>query len=563
MTTETTTGHQATSRGPAGPQPAPRTPEVSAWNPYPEVRPATRLPAGVRRIHVMGVGGTAMGSFAGMLKEAGYEVTGSDQNVYPPMSTQLAAWGIPVKEGYRPENLEPRPDLVIVGNVITRTNPEAEALVASGIPFMSFPAAFAELFLAGKHPVVIAGTHGKTTTASLVAWLLSVGGLDPSFLVGGVTRNWGSNFRLGGGEPFVVEGDEYDTAFFDKGPKFLHYRPRTAVITSVEFDHADIYRDLEHVKAAFCRFAALVPPAPEGTLIVGASFPHALDAADAAAPSGAGRIPAGARQAETLLEPGGCTAPGRRPPALARYAAPAGDACPVDLAGRPVPLEWRAEDVVFTPAGASFEVVGFGRCLGRVETAMPGRHNVENALAAIAVAHRFGVPFDAIRRGLASFLGVKRRQEVRGEVAGVTVLDDFAHHPTAVRATTEGVRAQYPGRPLWAVFEPRSNTSRRAVHQDEYAAAFDAADEVVIAGVHQAERLPEGERLMADRLAAAIAARGRRARYIPEVDDIVRTLAAEAPAGAVVLVMSNGGFGGIHDKLLAALRARERRADGG
>jgi UDP-N-acetylmuramate: L-alanyl-gamma-D-glutamyl-meso-diaminopimelate ligase len=516
-------------------------PDVGPYNPYPEVKPASRLPAGVRRIYVMGVGGTAMGSFAGMLREAGYEVTGSDQNVYPPMSTQLAAWGIPVREGYRPENLEPRPDLVIVGNVITRKNPEADALVGSGIPFMSFPAAFGELFLAGKHSIVIAGTHGKTTTAALTAWLLAAGGLDPSFLTGGVTRNWQSSFRLGRGEPFVVEGDEYDTAFFDKGPKFLHYRPRTAVVTSVEFDHADIYRDLGHVKAAFRAFASLVPPAPDGTLIVGASFPHALDA-----------VAAGVEAATA--------AAGRAAPAIVRYAASGGGGASIDLTGRPVPLEWRAEGVEFTATGASFEVVGAGRRFGRVVTTMPGRHNVENALAAIAVAHRLGVHFDAIRTGLATFLGVKRRQEVRGEAGGVTVLDDFAHHPTAVRVTTEGARAQYPGRPLWAVFEPRSNTSRRAVHQDEYAAAFDAADEVVIAAVHQAERLAEGERLLADRLAAAIAARGRRARHIPAVDDIVRTVAAEAPAGAVVLVMSNGGFGGIHDKLLTALAARETAA---
>jgi UDP-N-acetylmuramate: L-alanyl-gamma-D-glutamyl-meso-diaminopimelate ligase len=491
------------------------TPEVTSYNPYPEVRPARSLPPGVRRIHVMGVGGTAMGSFAGMLKEAGYEVTGSDQNVYPPMSTQLARWGIPVKEGYRPENLEPRPDLVIVGNVITRKNPEAEALLASGAPFMSFPAAFAELFLAGKHPVVIAGTHGKTTTSSLAAWLLAAGGLDPSFLIGGVTRNWGSNFRLGTGAPFVVEGDEYDTAFFDKGPKFLHYRPRTAVVTSVEFDHADIYRDLDHVKAAFRAFAALVPA--DGCLIVGASFPDAVEA-----------VASGAKGAP-----------------IVRYAA---DALPG--------LAWRAEKVAFTPAGAEFDVVGPRGRLGRVASPMPGRHNVENALAAIVVAHRFGAPFEAITKGLATFEGVKRRQEVRGEAGGVLVLDDFAHHPTAVRVTTEGVRAQYPGRPLWAVFEPRSNTSRRAIHQDDYASAFDAADEVVIAGVHNAEKLAPGERLHADEVAERVRARGRRARYIPAVDDIVKTIAAEAPRGAVVLIMSNGGFGGIHDKLMAALNAR-------
>ncbi len=496
--------------------------EGTAFNPYPEAVPASPLPRGVRRVHVMGVGGTAMGSFAGMLREAGYEVTGSDQNVYPPMSTQLAKWGIPFKEGYAPGNLSPRPDLVVVGNVITRKNPEADALLASGIPFTSFPAAFGELFLAGKHPVVIAGTHGKTTTASLVAWLLHAGGLDPSFLIGGVTRNWASNFRLGRGEPFVVEGDEYDTAFFDKGPKFLHYRPRTAVVTSVEFDHADIYDDLDHVKAAFRAFAALVPPAPQGTLIVGASFPHAVEA-----------VRAGAKGA-----------------ALVRYGNASGAA----------DLDWRADRVAFTGDGASFEVTGPTGALGRVALPMTGRHNVENALAAIAVAHRLGVPFEAIRRGLAGFEGVKRRQEIRGEAGGVLVLDDFAHHPTAVRVTTEGVRAQYPERPLWAVFEPRSNTSRRAVHQDEYAAAFDAADEVVIAGVHNAASLAPGERLVADEVAERIRARGRRARHIPAVDDIVQAVAAEAPAGAVVLVMSNGGFGGIHDKLLAALRDRGVRS---
>jgi UDP-N-acetylmuramate: L-alanyl-gamma-D-glutamyl-meso-diaminopimelate ligase len=495
---------------------SPTTPEVTSFNPYPDVRPATRLPAGVRRVHVMGVGGTAMGSFAGMLKQAGYEVTGSDQNVYPPMSTQLAAWGIPVREGYRAENLDPRPDLVVVGNVITRKNPEAEALLAAGIPFTSFPAAFGELFLTGKHPVVVAGTHGKTTTASLVAWLLHAGGLEPSFLIGGVTQNFRSNFRLGTGAPFVVEGDEYDTAFFDKGPKFLHYRPRTAIVTSVEFDHADIYRDLDHVKAAFRAFARLVPQ--DGALVVGASFPDALDTARA-----------GARGAPIVS---------------------------YGVDGTPGRLDWRAERVALSATGAAFDVTSPAGPLGRVESPMTGRHNVENALAAIAVAARLGVPFEAIRRGLAAFEGVKRRQEVRGEAGGVTVLDDFAHHPTAVRVTTEGVRARYAGRPVWAIFEPRSNTSRRAVHQDDYAAAFDAADEVIIAGVHNAQALSAGERLHADEVARTIAARGRRARHIASVDDIVQTVAAEAPRGAVVLVMSNGGFGGIHEKLLAALRAR-------
>ena len=474
-------------------------------------------PATTRRIHLVGVAGTGMGAFAGMLKAAGHEVTGSDQNVYPPMSDMLRAWAIPVFTPYDAANLDlVKPDLVVIGNVIRRVNPEATEVRARRLPQMSFPAALGAFFLRKRHSVVVAGTHGKTTTTALLGHVLAAAGRDPSFLVGGVARNYDANFRLGEGAHFVIEGDEYDTAYFDKGPKFLHYRPRTAILTSVEFDHADIFRDLPHYEAAFERFVRLLPP--DGCLAVSAAYPNALRIARASA----------AR--------------------VVTYGLPAssGDARGVDYA---------ATDLVHEPAGARFGVLEHDRALGVATLPGGGAHNVENALGVVAAARALGLEFEEIARGLATFTGVRRRQEVRGEVGGVVVIDDFAHHPTAVRATIDAIRARFPGRRLWAAFEPRSNTSRRRLHQQEYVEALATAACVALKVPEPHDMVPADQRLDADRVVADLRTRGVDARAEADVDRLVRAVADGVRPGDVVLVMSNGAFGGFIDRLLAALRS--------
>ncbi len=457
----------------------------------------------------MGICGTGMGSLAGMFKEAGFVVTGSDQHVYPPMSDFLASQGIEVRQGYRPENLAPRPDLVVVGNVITRKNPEAIALADLGIPYASFPQALSHYFLAAKTSLVVAGTHGKTTTSSLLASLLHAAGLAPSFMIGGLVQAFGRNFHLGGGEHFVVEGDEYDTAFFDKGPKFLHYRPRIAILTSVEFDHADIYADLAAVKHAFRRLVAIMPP--DGCLVACWDDPLVREVvADA-------------------------------PCRVLAYGAGEGAA-------------WRLADLAVTPAGTDFVAVKEGRSFGTFHSVMPGRHNALNALAVIAVLDLLGVAAEGIARGLAGFAGVRRRQEVRGTVGGVTVIDDFAHHPTAVRETLAALKDAYAGRRLVAVFEPRTNSSRRRVFQQDYVAAFDAAAEVLVKEPEPLANVPAEERFSSRQLAADLLRRGVAARYFATTDEIIASLAVEARAGDVIAILSNGGFDNIHPRLLAALR---------
>ncbi|MCB9647203.1 MAG: UDP-N-acetylmuramate:L-alanyl-gamma-D-glutamyl-meso-diaminopimelate ligase [Deltaproteobacteria bacterium] len=465
-----------------------------------------------KSIHLMGICGTGMGSFAGLLKAAGYQVRGSDQNVYPPMSDKLAAWGIEVREGYRPENLDPAPDLVVVGNVIRRTNLEAEAVMARNLPYTSFPKALKDLFLANKHSVVVAGTHGKTTTTSLVAWLLAAAGRDPGMLVGGVPANFSEGFRLGHGDHFVVEGDEYDTAYFDKVPKFVHYAPRTAIITSLEFDHADIYPDVAAIEREFDKLVALVPA--DGRIFACASDPRVL-----------------ARVENARTD-------------VATYTARPG-----------VSAHWSARDIEMGPDGASFLLFNGNIRLGRFELPMAGLHNVENATAAIAVCLSLGLSVGEIRDGLASFLGIARRQTVRAVVDGVRIIDDFAHHPTAVRETVAAIRARYPEGRLFAIFEPRTATSARRHFQDAYAQAFDGADEIVIAQVGRSE-LPPEERLDVARLTEQLKGRGLIAHHIPEVDDIVTFLTLESRPQDTLLFMSNGGFGGIYTKIEASLAAR-------
>ena len=467
-------------------------------------------PGSVGRIHLVGVGGTGMGAFAGMLQAAGYTVTGSDENVYPPMSDMLREWGIDVFTPYSAENLDrARPDLVIIGNVIRRVNPEATAVRERGIPQMSFPAAFGALVAAGRHSIVIAGTHGKTTTAALMGHVLAAAGLDPTFLVGGVTLNYGGNFRLGRGPHVVVEGDEYDTAYFDKGPKFLHYRARTALLTSLEFDHADIYDDMVHYQSAFERFCRTLPA--DGWLGVSASYPGAVDLA--------------------------------RTHSSARVVTYAGQGA----------ADYVAVGLRFGQAGAQFTIEGPGGERTPVVLPMSGMHNVENAVGVYAAARSLGLRGDQVAAGFASFRGVKRRQEPRGEVGGVLVIDDFAHHPTAVRETVAGVRQRYAGRRLWAVFEPRSNTSRRNIHQAEYAEAFNEADIVLIRRPEPHDKVPADQQLDVDTIVRAIGTRGIQATALSDVPEMVDLITRGARAGDVILVMSNGAFGGLIPSLLGAL----------
>ena len=472
------------------------------------------------RIHLIGACGTAMGTLAALLKQQGHDVSGSDEHVYPPMSDFLRGEGITLLEGYRDEHVAVPLDLVIVGNAISRGNAELEAVLDQKTRYCSLPEAVRDFFLWGSRSIVVAGTHGKTTTTSLAGWLLTHGGVDPTVLVGGIARNLGNggaSYRVGQGKAFVIEGDEYDSAYFDKSAKFLKYLPDIAVVNNIEFDHADIYADLDAVRLAFRRFVNLVPRS--GLTLIGA------DSQDAAA-----LIPAARSRVQTF--------------------------------GLTAAAEWRAHDIGFesrgvaVEAGASqfstFRVTRAGDDLGRFTLPMVGEHNVRNALAALAIGVEMGVPVDRLRAGLAAFLGVKRRLELVGEGGGVAVFDDFAHHPTAVAETLRAVRASSPDRRVWAIFEPRSASSCRRVFQADFARAFGAADEVVLASVFRSS-LPEAERLSESQLVSDLRHAGVAARHLPDVDTIVREVAAEARAGDVIIVMSNGGFGGIHGKLLQAL----------
>jgi UDP-N-acetylmuramate: L-alanyl-gamma-D-glutamyl-meso-diaminopimelate ligase len=493
----------------------------------------------MKSIHLIGVAGTGMGAFAGLLKSAGYDVRGSDEGVYPPMSDKLAEWGIAARSPYGPQNLDPAPDLVVVGNVVKKDNPEAVAMRQRNLPHASFPATLGELFLAKRRSVVVAGTHGKTTTTTLLAWTLLHAGRDPGFLVGGVPAPLGvdgrphgmtESFRLGADgaqSPFVVEGDEYDTAYFDKGPKFLHYAPRSLLCTSLEYDHADIYADVDAIVARFVQLLDLVPEAAQGGhVVLCAEEPHLA------------RARAASRcRAHVTTYAGDRTAAG-------------GDATDVV-----------ADHVVENGGGLSFSIVYRGVDRGTFTLPLSGRHSLLNALGAWAVMSSatggLGLSDDEIRAGFASFPGVKRRMELRGEACGVTVIDDFAHHPTAVRTTLQGARKRFAGRPLWALFEPRSATSCRKVFQDDYARAFDAADRVLLAPPGRA--LDPAVALDVPKLAADLRAAGKDALAAGSLEELIDVVRAHAPRdgsgrGAVLLCMSNGAFGGIHGKLLAALR---------
>jgi UDP-N-acetylmuramate: L-alanyl-gamma-D-glutamyl-meso-diaminopimelate ligase len=473
----------------------------------------TKRSAAPLHYHLIGVAGTAMGSLAGLLRQKGHRVTGSDHGVYPPMSDLLDRLGIDYAHDFTPANLDPAPDVVVVGNAISRGNAELEAVLERRLHYTSAASTIKEEFLRGRHVLAVAGTHGKTTTTSLLAWLLQAAGLEPSFLVGGVAENFGSSFRLTDSEYFVIEADEYDTAYFDKGPKMWHYLPWTAVVTNVEFDHADIYRDEAQYRFAFARFINLIPRT--GRLIVGW---ETLAARELSA---------------------GSFAP------VESY-----DLGPESEGGHP---HWRADDLRFGPEGTSFELFEEGRSLGRFETPLSGAFNVRNTLAAVAAARSVGAEWDHVREGLRTFRSVRRRMEVRGEVAGVTVIDDFAHRPTAVRETLAAVRHRFGDRRVIAIFEPRSYTAQRREFQEPYRKALAAADRVLLAGLFHPERYDRDTGMNPAELAASIRSDGVEADYVPDVDRIVEAVAKDARPGDVLLVMSNGGFGGIHEKLLAAL----------
>ncbi|HEX8161051.1 MAG TPA: UDP-N-acetylmuramate:L-alanyl-gamma-D-glutamyl-meso-diaminopimelate ligase [Pyrinomonadaceae bacterium] len=467
--------------------------------------------------HLIGICGTAMASLAGMLQARGHRVTGSDENVYPPMSTMLRDLGIHVAQGYRPEHLDPAPDCVVVGNALSRGNAEVEETLNRKLTYRSQAEVVKEEFVRGRRSLVVAGTHGKTTTTSIAAWVMEVGGLDPSFLVGGVVQNFGKSFRVTGSDYFVVEGDEYDTAYFDKGPKFMHYLPETAIVNNIEFDHADIYQDLAAVKLAFRRLMNLVPA--NGRLVAGWDDTNVRAVVAEMGP-----------RLHTRLETFGTSADAK----------------------------WQARDIDFSGELTRFRVFRGGELWGEFETPLIGEFNVRNTLAVVVAAEAWGVGAAAIKEALATFRSVQRRMQVKGAAAGVTVIDDFAHHPTAVRETLQALRAKYRGGRLVAVFEPRSATSRLAVFQQEYVDALGQADYVVVAKVFDREKGSIYGRLLdTNELAEEIGAAGTPAHCIDDADSIVRHLAPVLRAGDTVAVMSNGGFDRIHDKLLDALRARD------
>ena len=456
-----------------------------------------------------------MASLAGMLAEQGHEVTGSDENVYPPMSLELARLKIPVTEGYRPENVPEQPAIIVVGNAITRGNPELEHVLNRKLYYTSMAAVVKENFIRGHHSIVVAGTHGKTTTTSLLAWALECAGTKPSFLIGGVAENFSSSFRITDSPYFVIEGDEYDTAYFDKGPKFMHYLPDTVILNNVEFDHADIYRDIEAVKFAFSRLINLIPG--EGHLIAGSD-------------------------SELVNE-------------LSARAF-----CRVESFGIDRDARWRAENVSFSSSGTSFSVVVAGREFGRYRTPLAGLFNVRNCLAVIAACEMLGFNRSAVADALAEFKSVKRRLEVRGEVHGVTVIDDFAHHPTAVRETLLAARAKYPGRRLVAIFEPRSYTAQIKLFQQQFEDALAEADEAIIARLFHPERYTPETAISPAEMLENINKRGRQAYYIPSPDEIVAHLLPRLNGDEVLVIMSNGSFGGIHEKILNSLGAEQAGA---
>jgi UDP-N-acetylmuramate: L-alanyl-gamma-D-glutamyl-meso-diaminopimelate ligase len=457
----------------------------------------------LRHFHFIGICGTAMGSVAAALCERGFTVTGSDDKVYPPMSTFLAERGVPIAAGYRADNIPAGADLIVVGNAISRGNAEIEAVLNRKLTYLSLPETLKLFFLRGKHNLVVTGTHGKTTTTSLLTWVLRTAGLDPAYLIGGLPNNLGQGCSLHDSKYTVIEGDEYDTAFFDKRSKFLHYLPELVIVNNIEFDHADIFEDLDAIKLSFRRLLNVVPG--EGMVLINADDPNCIDVA---------------KDCRAQLVEVGFSENAARHIRHVRYHADG--------------TEFVLLDRVF-------------------RTPLIGEYNVRNCAMAISAAHFYGVPLEVIAQGIASFTGVKRRQEVRGTVRGITIIDDFGHHPTAIRETLRGLRHQYPGRRLWALFEPRSNTTRRAVFQHDLPKALAEADGAILSQVARMDQLAPEQRLDPERVVADIAATGRPAFYEPGVDEIIARLKPLVREGDVVVILSNGGFGGIHERLLREL----------
>ncbi len=455
-----------------------------------------------------------MAPLAGMLREHGFRVTGSDSGVYPPASTLLESLGISFYNTFDAAHLHPAPDLVVVGNIIARGNPELEEVLDRRIPYRSMPEVLEEVFLPGRHSIVVSGTHGKTTTTAMLAWIFHVAGKQPNFLVGGVAENFGKSYGLGRGEEFILEGDEYETAFWDRGPKFFHYHPDDLIITSLEYDHADIYPDFETYQLAFRRLVNLVPR--RGRVVIWG------DTEDSG-------------------------------PALRHAAEKA--FCPVETYGFTPENDWVANEIVMEGEIMRFRVAHHGKFFGDFSLAATGRHNALNAMAALIVAHRGGISADPIATALAAFRSVKRRMDVKGEVGGVLVVDDFAHHPTAVRATIEAARGRWPGRRLWAILEPRSNSMRRKVFQEALPKALALGDRVILGGVFRAQQLGDENRLDPESVAASVRALGKDARVLAGSETIAELLCAEAKPGDLLLIMSNGSFDGLCEKLLKKLGA--------
>ncbi len=466
-------------------------------------------PKSLHTIHIMGICGTGMAALAGMLQQSGFHVTGSDSHVYPPMSTFLNQLGISIFDGYRAENLDHEPDLVIVGNVITRNNPEAIALGERRIPYLSFPQTLSLFFIDTRTSLVVAGTHGKTTTCSLLASSLANAGVDPSFMIGGIVREFNTNFRLGKGKYFISEGDEYDTAFFDKESKFLHYQPKIAIITSVEFDHADIFDDLDQIKRSFKKFVSLLP---ENGLIIA----HLDD-----------------ENVREVVSKANCRVQGY---------------------GFDPSYEWSIRDMKSDNGMSRFSIFHHNRPWDEMSLTLSGRHNCLNSLAVTALMHNIGIDKEDIKNGLRNFGGVKRRQEVRGVEQGITVIDDFAHHPTAVRETLNGLKEAYTGHRLIAVFEPRTNSSRRAIFQKDYVSSFHAADCTLIRDPLPLDNIKTEDHFSSKRLAADLQSHGLQALSFPTTSAILNYLPSILQSGDIVAILSNGGFDNIHVRLLDMLK---------
>lgn len=463
------------------------------------------IPSKIRHIHLMGICGTGMAALAGILNQKGYHVNGSDQNIYPPMSVFLDRLSISVQKGYIPENLYPRPDLVIVGNVVTRQNPEAVQLGLLKIPYLSMPQALGAFAIKEKISIVVSGTHGKTTTSSLVSYLLEKAGLDPGFMIGGMVNNFKSNFKIGNGPYFVVEGDEYDTAFFDKGPKFLHYLPRIVILTSIEFDHADIFRDLNHVIETFRRLIDIIPP--DGLLIANRDDRIVMAESERAR-------------------------------------------CRVITYGLNGGAEWGASEICSHNGMTHINIMKEDKVYDRLITPLYGDYNISNLLSVAALSDHIKVEKSALLEACSTFKGVKRRQDVRGEKNGIIVIDDFAHHPTEVEKTIKAVKCRYAGRRLLAVFEPRSNSSRRNVFQEQYTMSFDRSDLIFIPEPVMLEKIPPEERFSSKKLVEKLKEKNMNAQYFPDSEQLLNGLLSQARKGDVILIMSNGSFNNIHEKLL-------------